>query len=146
MHGRGGDMCGRGWECVWQRGACIAGEMATAADGTHPTGMYSCFIGFLPPANAVWGKVIFLHLSVILFTGGSTCAGTPLAGTPQAGTPPRRYTPRAGTSPLGRYPPRTSACWEIRATSVRYASYWNAFLFRKFLKYVGIDAPHSDEF
>ena len=24
----------------------------------------------LPPANEVWGKVIFLHLSVILFTGG----------------------------------------------------------------------------
>ena len=26
--------------------------------------------GFLPPANEVWGKVMFLHLSVILFTGG----------------------------------------------------------------------------
>ena len=25
---------------------------------------------FLPPANEVWGKVIFLHLFVILFTGG----------------------------------------------------------------------------
>ena len=25
---------------------------------------------FLPPANEVWGKVIFLHLSVILFIGG----------------------------------------------------------------------------
>ena len=25
---------------------------------------------FLPPANEVWGKVIFLHLSVILFRGG----------------------------------------------------------------------------
>ena len=24
---------------------------------------------FLPPANEVWGKVIFLHLFVILFTG-----------------------------------------------------------------------------
>ena len=24
-------------------GACIAGETATAADGTHPTGMHSCF-------------------------------------------------------------------------------------------------------
>ena len=24
---------------------------------------------FLPPANEVWGKVMFLHLSVILFTG-----------------------------------------------------------------------------
>ena len=25
---------------------------------------------YLPPANDVWGKVIFLHLSVVLFTGG----------------------------------------------------------------------------
>ena len=38
-------MCGR--ECawqggVWQREACVAGEMATAAGGTHPTGMHSC--------------------------------------------------------------------------------------------------------
>ena len=24
------------------RGACVAGEMATAADGTHPTRMHSC--------------------------------------------------------------------------------------------------------
>ena len=26
---------------------------------------------YLPPANEVWGKVIFLHLFVILFTGGA---------------------------------------------------------------------------
>ena len=42
MHGRG--MCGRG--CVWPGGphgrGCMAREMATAADGTHPTGMHSC--------------------------------------------------------------------------------------------------------
>ena len=24
------------------RGACVAGETATAADGTYPTGMHSC--------------------------------------------------------------------------------------------------------
>ena len=41
---------------------------------------------FLPPANEVWGKVIFLHLSVILFTGG------------RGGTPRQVH-------PLGRYPP-----------------------------------------
>ena len=29
---------------VWQgRGACMAGEMATAAGSTYPTGMHSCF-------------------------------------------------------------------------------------------------------
>ena len=47
-------------------------------------------------------------LSVILFTGGSTWAGTPLGRyTPWAGTPPGRYTsPQAGThTPLGRYTP-----------------------------------------
>ena len=128
---------------------------------------------FLPPANEVWGKVIFLHLFVILFTGGgSTQAGAAPRPRyqvhPRAGTPPRtrytpgqvrytplgtRYTPWAGTPPLGRYcprqvhplgpgtppgrytpqeqvhPPQNSACCEIRATSGRYASYWNAFLF-----------------
>ena len=25
-------------------GGCVAGEMATAVDSTHPTGMHSCFI------------------------------------------------------------------------------------------------------
>ena len=112
--------------------------------------------------NEVWGKVIFLHLSVILFTEG----GVPGQVPPLAGTPPRqvhplgRYTSWTGTPwqvhtprqvhPLGRYPRqihplgqgtppgrytpwqvhpiRSSACWEIQATSGRYASYWNAFL------------------
>ena len=39
------------------------------------TSGYPCFEWgklFLPPANEVWGKVIFLHLFVILFTGGGT--------------------------------------------------------------------------
>ena len=43
-------------------------------------------------------------LSVILFTGG---------GLPQC---------------ILGYTPRSSACWEIRTTSGRYASYWNAVL------------------
>ena len=48
--------------------------------------------------------------------------------------PPRtRYIPlplEPGTPPTrpGTPPPTSSACWEIRATSGRYASYWNAFL------------------
>ena len=28
---------------VWQ-GACVAGKMAIAVDGTRPTGMHSCFL------------------------------------------------------------------------------------------------------
>ena len=52
----------------------------------------------------------------------SPWAGIPRAGTlPQQGTPPGRYTAQAGTLPL------SSACWEIRATSGRYSSFWNAF-------------------
>ena len=67
MHGRGhawqgacmaGGMHGRGhaWQgacmvgaCMarghaWRGGVCMVGEMATAVDGTHPTGMYSCIV------------------------------------------------------------------------------------------------------
>ena len=33
--------------------------------------LFYWFKAFLPPANEVWGKVIFLHLFVILFTGGA---------------------------------------------------------------------------
>ena len=35
-----GNMHGGGH--AWQ-GVCMEGEMATAADGMHPTGMHSCF-------------------------------------------------------------------------------------------------------
>ena len=58
MHGRGarqgacmvgvcmaGDVCGSG--DVWKGhawGTCMAGETATTAGGTHPTGMHSCSI------------------------------------------------------------------------------------------------------
>ena len=111
----------------------------------------------LPPANK-FAKVMFLHLSVSHSVhSGSTWTGTPPGRytslgkytpdrytpwqvhppdryTPQTGTPPSRYTPRQ-VHPPGRYtsldrytPPGSSACWEIRATSGWYASYWNAFL------------------
>ena len=35
---------------------------------------------FLQPANEVWGKVILLHLCVILFTGGSASRGVCIQG------------------------------------------------------------------
>ena len=101
-----------------------------------------------------WGKVMFLHVSVILFTGGNTWAGPPRqvhppgrytpcqvhpqAGTHWAGTPPQacsppgRYTPQAGTPeqvhPPGKYFPATVHAG-IQSTSGRYASHWTAFLF-----------------
>ena len=44
MHSRG---------CVWWGGACLAAETATAANGTPPTGMHSCFrmISFKMPIH-----------------------------------------------------------------------------------------------
>ena len=39
----------------------------------------------LPPANEVWGKVIFLHLFVILFTGGCLVRGCLLWGSGPGG-------------------------------------------------------------
>ena len=45
---------------------------------------------------------------------------------------------QAGTPTPGPGVPPSSACWEIRATSERYASYWNAFLF----SYVFNDTSH----
>ena len=82
----------------------------------------------LPPANEVWGKVIFLHLFVILFTGEVYHQGDPPrkeappagrppweGGTPQQGDPLGRSHPPAGRpprkeAPLGRKtPPRKKA-------------------------------------
>ena len=55
---------------------------------------------FLPPANEVWGKVIFLHLFVILFTRGYL---TP----PWEQTPPgTRYTPQDQVHPPDQVHPR----------------------------------------
>ena len=100
----------------------------------HRTRMLSCIcIKLLPLANEVWGKVIFLHLFVILFTGGGSASVH--AGIP---TPPRPCThaPSPGPcTPPGpcTITPRHRACWEIRSTRGRYASYWNAILFPYYL-------------
>ena len=58
----------------------------------------------LPPANEVWGKVIFLHLFVILFTGGvchSACWNT----TPLSRRPPTKETPLPRRPPYQGNPP-----------------------------------------
>ena len=52
----------------------------------------------------------------------------PPAGTPPTGTSPQQVHSPAGTPPWQVHP-QCSACWEIRVTSGRYASYWNAILF-----------------
>ena len=58
----------------------------------------------LPPANEVWGKVIFLHLFVILFTGG-----VPDQVHPQNQVHPQDQVPPRSRHPHGtRYPPEQS--------------------------------------
>ena len=90
----------------------------------------------LPPANWVCEGYVFTR--VCLSTGGEYLGRYP----PPAGTPPRQvHSPWAAYTSLGRYSPPgqvpppfgqvpplpgNSACWEIRARSERYASYWNA--------------------
>ena len=73
------------------------------------------------------GKVMFLHLSVILFTGG--CLPQWHAGI---------HPPRANMFPCpvhaGIYTSLPSACWDTHGYCCgRYTSYWNAFLFIKHL-------------
>ena len=110
---------------------------------------------FFTGRNEVVAKVMFLHVSVILYTGGVSGeppqdqADTPPGreNPPRPGrTPPGRETPPAGRTPLagrtlppplpagrtppgpGRSPPGEDDC-SIRSMSGRYASYWDAFLF-----------------
>ena len=65
----------------------------------HPTGMHSCYSILLLPTNEVWGKVIFLHLFVILFTGGGSAhkGGVPAQGGGMPGLVP------GGSSPGGAW-------------------------------------------
>ena len=74
---------------------------------------------FITGRNEVVAKVIFLHLSVILFTGGclpqcmlgyhSPGADTPLgADTPQSRHPQEQTPPRADTTPWEQTPPPRS--------------------------------------
>ena len=87
-------------------------------------------LGLITIHNSSCGKVMFLHLSVILFAGGWLPLGPggvylwevclPLGPWGVVYTPPGRHP--LGRHPLGRHPPQDGHC------SRRYASYWNAFL------------------
>ena len=88
------------------------------------------------------GKVMFLHLSVILFTGGG-CLPHPRVDTPLADTLPAQfmlgYTPPAqcmlGYTPPAQcmlgYTPPCPVHAGIWSTSGRYTSHWNAFFFKQ---------------
>ena len=110
------------------------------------------FRTFCRSQRSCW-KVMFLHLSVSHSVhrgdGGSASVYAGIADPPHpqeqipqeqtapreqtpppppgADTPHRRRHPREQIPPRSRHPP-PSACWEIRPTSGRYVSYWNAFL------------------
>ena len=79
--------------------------------------------------NEVVAKVIFLHLSVILFTGGSSLGRTPSARENPPGPARHPPPPRADTTPLAQTDPPPEADFSLWSMSGRYASYWNAFLF-----------------
>ena len=147
-------------------------DTATAVDGMHPTGMHSCY----RPQRS-WGKVMFLQASVILLTGGGVrgssggrawfylgggmrgfirggawfySGGGGVRGFIRGGVRgfiqggrAWFYSGGACVVLLGRGGVRgfiqggglrgfSSFCGynEIRSMSGRYASYWNAFLFK----------------
>ena len=97
------------------------------------------------------GKVMFLHLSVILFTGGVSAPVHAGIHIPLGRHPPGRHPPPAQcmlgytppppaqcilgyTSPCPVHAgihPLPSACWDIHGYCCgQYAPYWNAFLFK----------------
>ena len=105
--------------------------------------VHVCYQNSYRPQTKLREGYVFTGICDSVHRGGSTWAGAPPAGTPpgrytplgrytfpQSGTPPRAGTPRRQVPPAGT-PPGSSTCWEIRATSGRYASYWNAFLLVK---------------
>ena len=104
-------------------------EMATAADGTHPTGMHSYWFNYHPQTK--FAKVMFLHLSVShsVHGGGACVVGghawqegvwgvACMAGGVRGGGCARHACPHPNTTRYGR---------SMRG---RYASYWNAFLLK----------------
>ena len=91
----------------------------------------------LPLANEVCEGYVFTPVCHSVHRGGvclSACWDTPTPRSrhPREQTPPRADTPgsrhpQEQTPPLGADIPPHSKCWEIRATSGRYASYSNAY-------------------
>ena len=87
----------------------------------------------LPPANEVWGKVIFSEACVknSVHRGGvSTSVHAPRSRHPPGADIPLEQTPLWSRHPREQAPPHR-ACWEIRSKRGRYASYWNVVLLRK---------------
>ena len=112
-------------------------------DFIHNDKIWCLSIIFLPPANEVCEGYVFTHVCHSVHRGGSASVHTRIPHPPGTGTPRTRHPPEQAPPPPGpdtlpgpdtpppgsRTPtPLHSACWEIRSTSGRYASYWNAIL------------------
>ena len=91
---------------------------------------------FLPPANELWGKVMFLHMSVILTTEGLCIVSLPvwlpgpmfLPGGSRGGGFSVQDVSVLGVSLQGRGSP--SGRLPTQYGEDRYTSYRNAFLFK----------------
>ena len=87
---------------------------------SHMAFLLSFSLYSLPPATKFGQGYIFTGVCDSVNRGGvclSACWDTPWSRHPPSRHPP----PGADT-------PRHRACWEIRSTRRRYASYWNAIL------------------
>ena len=111
-------------------------QTATVADGMHPTGMHSCLIEFLLPANEVCEGYVFT--GVCLSTGGMHACpqgmNTPRSCIPLwyahplgTHTPRHAHTPRHTCPPRHTHPP--NRYYEMWSISGWYTSYWDTFLF-----------------
>ena len=108
--------------CVWSYISCPRSvqilEIQPSFFVTNVISKQSCtrksLVNFITGRNEVLAKVIFLHVSVILLTGGGGILG--------------------GYFFWGGIPPNFGGGFStgIRSTFGRYASYWNAFLFKVF--------------
>ena len=83
---------------------------------------------FLPPARKLGQGNVFTGVCHSVHRGGcaSVHAGIPPGTSPPGPGPPGADPPQPGTPQ--QQTPRSRACWEIRSTNGRYASYWNAIL------------------
>ena len=93
---------------------------------------------FLLPANEVCKGYVFTPVCQSFCSQGGCLLQYMLGYIPPSWeqTPPPEQTPLGADTPRIRHPlgadtPQSSACREIWATSGRYASYWNAYLFSK---------------
>ena len=95
--------------------------------------MSSCFFIFTARKRSLGQGNIFGSTYQEFCLGGSASVHAeipaPGADTPQTRHPPGPGTPWEQTPPRPGTPSLHSACWEIRSTSGRYTSYWNAILF-----------------